>query len=716
MYKFFLAFAFLAVFKSISPVFATISLEERIKQADLVIEGKVSDSYSFWDTDNKNIYTSYRVKISRVLKGPSVSEFEVIIKGGIIGNIMQQVSSSIEFYKEDRGYFILKNLDPEDGIINNIQGKYSLFGSIHGFFKLEGNEEINSNNLPTTDKKISEFLESLSGQRSSRPNIEQLRLKSSISKHAITRISPKSLTAGTGSLLSISGNGFGNIKADGQVWFTLADNTEYIFSNAGFDFKTWSDTLIQIIVPDAAATGNVMVKIANEDAISLDILTIRYAHMNSNYITTVLVDADKTGGYTWHYNTNLNSNVLARNIMQKSIERWVCTTKIPWQVGDITGASPGMDGICTISFGKIIDSKDGTLGQANTFYLGVVKNSKITDWILKEVDIVFSNEVDWCFNRSAILSTQMDFESVALHELAHAHLIGHVNDNNDLMHYGIELGNFRDINPTNIDCGNYIIDKSLNFADPVYGKIKLSPNFLAETPEKISGNSIVVTGQNYVNYAVPSITNATSYIWALPTGASGTSMTNSIIVNYGLSAVSGNISVKGHNSCGDGVASTLDITVNAKPSTPAITQNGDFLHSNTGNGNQWYNQNGLIIGATSQDYYPETNGNYYVVVSVAAKSSEPSNSINFISTGIVLIETAKSVIVYPNPVTNELILEIKGNSKESDFEILNSIGQIVYTGILNEKTIVQTTSFSSGIYLIKFKSRDHFEFKKVLKN
>ncbi|MFZ4398656.1 MAG: BACON domain-containing protein [Bacteroidales bacterium] len=82
----------------------------------------------------------------------------------------------------------------------------------------------------------------------------------------------------------------------------------------------------------------------------------------------------------------------------------------------------------------------------------------------------------------------------------------------------------------------------------------------------ITGFTTVCQGQNIVNYTVPSITNATSYIWTLPTGAIGTSITNSITVNYGTSALSGNITVKGSNSCGDGVISTLGITVNPLPS------------------------------------------------------------------------------------------------------------------------------------------------------
>ncbi|MFZ4399437.1 MAG: T9SS type A sorting domain-containing protein [Bacteroidales bacterium] len=91
-------------------------------------------------------------------------------------------------------------------------------------------------------------------------------------------------------------------------------------------------------------------------------------------------------------------------------------------------------------------------------------------------------------------------------------------------------------------------------------------NLGAGVPGTISGSTSVCRNQNNVTYNVPSVSNASSYIWTLPVGASGSSTSNSIIVNYGSSAISGNITVKGYNAgCGNGIASTLPITVNITP-------------------------------------------------------------------------------------------------------------------------------------------------------
>jgi hypothetical protein len=71
--------------------------------------------------------------------------------------------------------------------------------------------------------------------------------------------------------------------------------------------------------------------------------------------------------------------------------------------------------------------------------------------------------------------------------------------------------------------------------------------------------------------------------------------------------------------------------------------------------------------------------------------------------------------VYPNPFTDEIILESKGNTNNTDFEIFNSQGQVVFSGLLQEMTVVQTNNLAQGIYFIRLKSGVTFEFRKIIK-
>lgn len=149
------------------------------------------------------------------------------------------------------------------------------------------------------------------------------------------------------------------------------------------------------------------------------------------------------------------------------------------------------------------------------------------------------------------------------------------------------------------------------------------------------------------------------------------------------------------------------------PSTIAL--NGIILKSDRTTGNQWYDKNGLITGATNQSYSPTESGDYSVVSTTNGCNSNPSNSINFILTGIDSATFNQSIKVYPNPVSDKLTIEIQGNYQTVEFEILNSLGQVVFNGNLTEKIRVQTSSFSPGMYLITFKSGKTFESRKFIK-
>jgi gliding motility-associated-like protein len=109
----------------------------------------------------------------------------------------------------------------------------------------------------------------------------------------------------------------------------------------------------------------------------------------------------------------------------------------------------------------------------------------------------------------------------------------------------------------------------------------ITVNLLPAAAGTISGTPAVCQGQSSVAYSVPLITNATSYAWAYSgTGASITGSTNSATITFASNATTGNLTVRGVNSCGNGVISAnYSITVNPLPAaagtivgTPAVCQ------------------------------------------------------------------------------------------------------------------------------------------------
>lgn len=108
-------------------------------------------------------------------------------------------------------------------------------------------------------------------------------------------------------------------------------------------------------------------------------------------------------------------------------------------------------------------------------------------------------------------------------------------------------------------------------------------NPLPEAAGAINGNNVVCEGEGNVVYTTGTVQNADSYLWLLPSGANGSSTSNSITVNFGLGAISGEISVRGINACGEGEAASLFVHVQSLPGQPTIPFGPDIVDLKNGN-------------------------------------------------------------------------------------------------------------------------------------
>ncbi|MFZ9388391.1 MAG: serine hydrolase [Chitinophagaceae bacterium] len=219
----------------------------------------------------------------------------------------------------------------------------------------------------------------------------------------------------------------------------------------------------------------------------------------------------------------------------------------------------------------------------------------------------------------------------------------------------------------------------------------------------VSGINNTCQGTNAVTYTVPLIPGASSYSWELPPGVTGSSSTNTIMVNFGPAASSGNIIVHGVNNYGPGGFSVLPVTVKPLPPTPVISQNGNTLISNAPSGNQWYDGNGPIAGAIGSSYTITGNGNYYCIVTLNGCSSAPSNSINAVVTGVTNLGDGNSWKIYPNPVSGYFFNEISGTSLiNATLNIYNTGGSLVKSVTINQHLKkISVSNLSGGIYLVE---------------
>ena len=162
----------------------------------------------------------------------------------------------------------------------------------------------------------------------------------------------------------------------------------------------------------------------------------------------------------------------------------------------------------------------------------------------------------------------------------------------------------------------------------------------------------------------------------------------------------------------DNATDNVTLTVNPLPSTPTITQQDNTLVSDAETGNQWYDSNGAIEGATGQVYEPTATDNYYVIVTNEfGCESEQSNVIYFVYTGIE--ELSHTVSIYPNPASG--ILNISGlNGKDTSVEVFDSKGNGVLSISHFGSGKIDISNLERGIYIIKIVNDDVNIVKKVV--
>ncbi len=148
-----------------------------------------------------------------------------------------------------------------------------------------------------------------------------------------------------------------------------------------------------------------------------------------------------------------------------------------------------------------------------------------------------------------------------------------------------------------------------------------------------------------------------------------------------------------------------------------VTVSGTTLSANTiADAYQWIDcDNGFtaIAGETNQSFTAGTNGNYAVIVSLGS-CSDTSDCVN-ITTVNTEPGISRAIHIFPNPVSDELHIEIPGNTCKTDFEIVNALGQPLFRGHMTEYASVHTASFSPGVYLIKFVSGKMIVGRKFIK-
>lgn len=315
----------------------------------------------------------------------------------------------------------------------------------------------------------------------------------------IDSIKPPSRRAGTGDIVIIYGHGFTNTQpANGRVQFSSAD---FGFVSSAWvepletDYQIWSDTLIYVRVPSVgysnfgttvadnnyAGTGKVRVKIGSMTSNQKD-LNVRFCARNlaaqSNLtgkwyrIKDKLRNLNNAGGYDLYYASGFSLLASgAKTAFEKALLEWKCKTKVNFRLVPSFDSIPAglQQYACGIRAGDLpagipTSMKAVTVLQVENLCATGSNDSVFTAYYTK-FDIYFKigAGVTWrAYEDEAPLdwiNNELDVQSVALHELGHAHLLQHSNNNDDVMYY-LQFKYKRVLEANDLEGGLFIMNLS----------------------------------------------------------------------------------------------------------------------------------------------------------------------------------------------------------------------------------------------------------------
>lgn len=459
-----------------------ISLEEQVTQSSQIVEGKVVSKTSYWDKNRQNIYTVNTVEVYKVFKGNALNTLEIITRGGMVDLQAQVFDPSLNLSVEDVGIFTLypNTIEFTEENSSSLR-KFQTYSSLQGFYKynIPENRVVNPfNNIEGISQFYNRIIQLTNQNFNSVSNfdVDELIQQSDISNSTqggfiIANFSPTTITAGTKSVLTINGGGFGATPGsvrfrdanDGGASFYIALNSQII---------SWSDTQILVEVPSRAGSGTFRVYTSfGANVQSLTPLQIPYSHINvitasNDSYPTQHFNQNGEGGMTWRPNIGFLSNTAANNSFTRAFETWVCETGINWEIGALTTTNvTAFDNINIIRFDSNLPA--GTLGTCASYFSGCNNGGEL-QWYVSELDIFFNPNINWQFGPANANGAQIDFETVAVHELGHGHQLAHVIDPSKIMHYAVSNGvTNRILSQSDIDGANNVQDRSTT--DPVCG-------------------------------------------------------------------------------------------------------------------------------------------------------------------------------------------------------------------------------------------------------
>lgn len=137
--------------------------------------------------------------------------------------------------------------------------------------------------------------------------------------------------------------------------------------------------------------------------------------------------------------------------------------------------------------------------------------------------------------------------------------------------------------------------------------------------------------------------------------------------------------------------------ISPKPEKPIITRNGNTLISSSPSGNQWYDEQGILVGETKQILHPLKNGKYYCVTRENGCASDTSEAFLFI-----FLENKNPIFsnikLYPNPANEALYIDGVIPIQPLKYKLFDVFGQLIKEGKILSDLYIPITELNPSCY------------------
>lgn len=435
-----------------------ISLEEKANVSSFIVEGQITEQESYWDVNQNEIMTAYKVLVYKSFKQDIYAdEITIIGRGGILGDKMHKTFPACPLKQGQIGVFFLKNAPEYQKNPNRpSEAQHALLDQRQSILYYDLIEKKAVDRMHTyndvakelypllekfcTKKRIEWNEFKLTNNEGNNPN-----LKSSTTD--VECIFPNIIEGGNNQVVSITGSGFGPSGPWCKVKLPNPDTGGNSLSTIdGDEILYWSDNLIEFIVPENAGSGELTLYLNSGATFTSDEeIQIRFAvnTSGSENQPSMLVGQNNNNGYDFKYSTTTSNNGVnfATSPGAAPFER--ALVYLQEEVGlnaEITGTVNSNvisdDDVNIVMF----DRDNAPLAGAGLLHAQYSRCGGM--WEVVGMDVIFRRQGDlnWNFSTDLPAWDQLDFESVAVHELAHGLQVKHNMQPESVMYFAYNFG------------------------------------------------------------------------------------------------------------------------------------------------------------------------------------------------------------------------------------------------------------------------------------